>query len=316
MIERQRGQTELLNSLARADKETRDQIIEERGDEIDETFFAMLQSYIDAAAQMQNEAQLTALTNLRAKLMTKTAVGRQIEKQQIALHALNRDVKKQDGLTPDILLKHMLKNLEDENVIDALVNVGQGALTYEFFSQLSDEIEKREKANDASAAQLKALRDKLLQVQESLREASQKVLAQAQELLNKILQSADREAMIKTNMNQIDDAFMYVLSANVAQADQQGDTERVQALSEIQSLIVKTLESQYPPEILFLNQLLETDSPMEQQQLLDENPELVSPQLIQMLEAVEKQLQDAGQANGDTGRIASVKQMIRARLDQ
>jgi ribosome-binding ATPase YchF (GTP1/OBG family) len=225
-------------------------------------------------------------------------------------------VKKQDGLTPDILLKHMLKNLEDENVIDALVNVGQGALTYEFFSQLSDEIEKREKANDASAAQLKALRDKLLQVQESLREASQKVLAQAQELLNKILQSADREAMIKTNMNQIDDAFMYVLSANVAQADQQGDTERVQALSEIQSLIVKTLESQYPPEILFLNQLLETDSPMEQQQLLDENPELVSPQLIQMLEAVEKQLQDAGQANGDTGRIASVKQMIRARLDR
>ena len=78
--------------------------------EIDETSFAMLKSYIDTASEMDDSNLLLPLINLQAKLMTETDIGRELEKQQIALHALNRDAEAADGLTPAILVEHVLKN--------------------------------------------------------------------------------------------------------------------------------------------------------------------------------------------------------------
>ena len=100
MIERQQKQAELLSTLATADADVVDYLIKERADEIDETFFAMLKAYIDTAAQTNNNDQLLPLVNLQAKLMTETTVGREVERRQIALHALNRDAKEAGGLTP------------------------------------------------------------------------------------------------------------------------------------------------------------------------------------------------------------------------
>jgi hypothetical protein len=45
MIERQKKQSQLLQTLIRADKDVQEHLIKERVSEIDETFFAMLQQY-------------------------------------------------------------------------------------------------------------------------------------------------------------------------------------------------------------------------------------------------------------------------------
>ena len=53
--------------------------------------------------------------------MTQTEVGRRLEKQQIALHALNRDVQKAGGLSPDVLYRHIIANEQDETLpVDAV----------------------------------------------------------------------------------------------------------------------------------------------------------------------------------------------------
>ena len=112
--------------------------------------------------------------------MTQTEVGRQLEKQQMALHALNRDAKKANGVSPAILFNHIVANEHDETLINAIAMTGRGAMTYEFFALLTGEVEKREKAKDtAGAKRLGRIRDELLEMQRELQQATQAVLQEA-----------------------------------------------------------------------------------------------------------------------------------------
>ncbi|MCA9922283.1 MAG: hypothetical protein KC421_07920 [Anaerolineales bacterium] len=314
MIERQRKQSELLATLARADSDVADHLIRERMSEIDEAFFAMLQSYLDAASQMQDNKQFVQLTNLRYKLMTQTPTGKRIEQQQMALHALNRDAKKAGGLSPQMLLDHILKNLGEQDIVDAIVETAQQAITYDFFSLLTAEIEKREKSGEKdTAVQLTNLRDDLLELQNTLREQSRQVINAAMQTLQAVLEAPDKEAALAAHADKIDDAFMYVLQAQVASAQEQGDNALVQALVEIQSLIMAQIEQQMPPHIQFLNQLVRAESLEQQQQMLDENEHLLSPDMLTMMDQVIEQAGKSGDA-GLNGRLQDIKKMLQARM--
>lgn len=314
MIARQRGQAELLQTLAMADKDVADHLLQERATEIDGTFFAMLQAHIDAVAQSDNGAQLVALTNLRAKLMVNTPFGRQLEKQQVAVHALGRDAKKKNGLTPEILLKHILSNQEEDGVVDALVAAGRGALTYTFFSRLTAEIDKVEAAGNAKAAgRLTRMRERLLEQYDALQKESQRVLAEADETLNALLAAADRQAAIRKHVAKIDETFMYLLSRRIAEAEASGDHESVRTLGDLHEAILLEAESQFPPELLLLNQLLEAGSSEEQRRILEDNHELITPDLIGVLDAVSKEL-DSSSRGELNGRLKGIRAMIEARL--
>lgn len=314
MIQRQRNQLELLQTLAKADKDVAAHLIQERKSEIDETFFAMLQQYIDTAGQMNDNSQLIALTNLRAQLMTETEIGRQLEKQQIALHGLNREAKAQNGLSPALLLKHLVKYLGDEKIENTLVRVGQPALNYHFFQLLTEEIDKQEKANNQNSARmLTAMRERLLKTFDAMQAESQRILARAEETLETILAADDKKAAVEASLSQIDDGFMYLLSTRIAQADQNEDTAQAQALNEVHELIIQQAERQYPPEILLLNKLLEAQTEGEQQEILENNQALVSPDLVGVIDALVKEFENAGQ-EAVNGRLRQVKDLIEARL--
>lgn len=314
MIARQRKQAELLRTLATADKDVADLLIKERMDEIDETFFAMLQSTIDAASQTNDNKQLLPLVNLRARLMTETPAGRRLEKRQVALHKFNQDARKQGGLTPELLLKHIVANQENEDIVNALVLAGQGALSYQFFQLLTEEIEKQEKSGDqASAQRLSEIRTNLLQLYDAMQQQSQQILKTAENTLESILTAPDKKAAIKENQEQIDDAFMYVLSARIAEAEQEGKKADAQALNELYELILEEAESELPPEIRLLNQLVRVKTKKEQARLIEENQELVSPELLMLVERILEQAQEAGQEELN-GRLQSAKSLIEARL--
>ena len=314
MIARQRAQAELLQTLATADKDVADHLIKEREGEIDDTFFAMLQSYIDAASQMNDNQQLLPLINLRARLMTETLAGRRLEKRQVALHKFNQDAKKQGQVTPELLLKHVLANQEDEDVVNNLVLAGQGALSYQFFQLLTDEIQEQERAgNQAAARRLSEIRTNLLQLHDAMQQQSRQMLETAHSTLQAILSAPDKEAAIQENLDQIDDAFMYVLSARLAEAEEKGKTAEAETLNEVYDLIFKQAEGELPPEIRLLNKLVRVQTEAEQEQFLEENKELVSPELLLLLDRVLEQAQDTGQEELNS-RLQSVKSLIEARL--
>lgn len=315
MIARQQKQGELLQALAQADKETTNRLLEERADEIDETFFAMLHRLIEVAQQQGNEDQVLRLINLQARLYTQTEVGQQLEARQKALRAFQQEVQREEELTPAMLLKHVIENKDDEETVDALISVGQPAFNYEFFSLLTDKIEEKAKAHEKEEAKaLTQLRQRLLELQQSLQEQSQQILQQASDTLQRILEAEDQEAAIQENIARIDDAFMYVLSAMTAEAQQQGELERAQALQHVQDLILEEAEKQVPPQIRFINQLVRAESEAEQRQLLEENPEMVTAELVQILDALSQELTAEQQGSEVADEIQKLKAMVQMKV--
>ena len=314
MIDKQRRQAELLQRMARADKDVQTHLIEENAALLDDDFFAMLQNFIDTAQQVGDDKQVLPFLNLRAKLMRETEAGRQLEKRQMALHAFNREAKAAGGVSPELLLKHILKNQEDEAFISSLAMMAQPAINYEFFNLLTREIGKQNKAGDKEAVKrLTAVRSQLLQMQEELRKQSEKIASRANETLQAILDAPDREAAVRQHLNQIDDAFMSVLSMRIAQADRQGQTQQAQALHEVYNLIMKQVESQSPPEVQLLNRLITAENESERAQVLDENQSLLSQDMIRLIDAVVQQADQSGQAEM-ADRLQKVKRMIEARI--
>ena len=296
MLARQQKQVELLQTLSTASPDVVDYLLKERGGEIDDTFFAILRSQIEAVSQSGNPNQVVPLLNLQAKLMTSTAAGRELEKRQVALHAFSRDVQKNEGLTPEILLKHLIANQDDEGLVNLIAINGQQAMTYDFFTLLTDKIETLEKAKKTDEAKkLTNMRDRLLEIQSEMRAASEEVLKNAQQTLDAILASDDMETALLQNANRIDDAFMHVLSARLAHAEQTGNKDRVAALQRIEAFIVSLAQTDMPPELGLLNDLVSAATADERAAIMDANSDMMSDDLLDLVEALRGQAESANQ---------------------
>ncbi len=316
MIERQQKQAELLNTLITADNDVVDYLLKERAGEIDEVFFAMLRQYIEVASQANDNKQLVPLINLQAKLMTETEVGRQLEKQQVALHALSRDAKASDGLTPAMLLEHILKNQQDPGVVAAMAQAGLQAMNYEFFTGLTNEIERQQLAGNKEAVErLSMLRDDLLKMQEDAQEQTRQVLGAALETLEAILSAEEMQQAVQANINKLDDAFMYVLAGETARAGEAEDAARLEKLNSLRDLLVEEAESQTPPEVRVLNQLVRAETAEEREQIAQDNLGLLTPDLVTVIDALQDQAQSSGQQEL-LERLSKVKRLLLDKLEE
>ena len=317
MMARQRQQGQLLQTMIGGDKSTVDTLIKERADEIDETFFAMLRSTIEAAQQRNDDNRLIKLINLQAKLYTQTEIGRELERRQGALRAFQQEVRQKEGLTPQILLNHVLRHLDDDGMVDALVSMGQAALNYEFFNLLTQEIENQARQkNKEKAKALTGLRQRLLDLQNEMQEQSRQILEGAMSTLQEIVDAENPEAAIQENLARIDDTFMYVLAAMIAQNEEQGREEQAAELKRVQDLILNEAERQVPPQIRVINRLLRAETDEDQRRILEENRTLLTPELVQMLDTLSREVSEEqdGQATEIAGRINKLKAMVEARI--
>ncbi len=317
MMARQRQQGQLLQTMIGGDKSTVDTLIKERADEIDETFFAMLRSTIEAAQQRNDDNRLIKLINLQAKLYTQTEIGRELERRQGALRAFQQEVRQKEGLTPQILLNHVLRHLDDDGMVDALVSMGQAALNYEFFNLLTQEIENQARQkNKEKAKALTGLRQRLLDLQNEMQEQSRQILEGAMSTLQEIVDAENPEAAIQENLARIDDTFMYVLAAMITQNEEQGREEQAAELKRVQDLILNEAERQVPPQIRVINRLLRAETDEDQRRILEENRTLLTPELVQMLDTLSREVSEEqdGQATEIAGRINKLKAMVEARI--
>jgi len=314
MLARQQKQVELLRTLATASPDVQDFLIKDRGREIDETFFGILRAQIEATSQANDSNLVVGLLNLQAKLMTETEVGRRLEKQQIALHALNQDAKREGGLSPKLLARHIIANETDEALVNTIALTGRGALNYDFFAFLTEEVEKREKSgNKAGAKQLSRVRDQLLDMQKEMQEATQQVLKEAQATLDEILNAANTEEAVKDNMGRIDDAFMHVLEARQVHAEQSGRRDESEKLRLIQEIIISQIQGETPPEVQLLTQLVSAPGKADRERLMAAASALVSDQLVEVVDMLRDQAVNAGQSEL-ADRLGEIRSELTAKL--
>ncbi len=314
MLARQQRQVDLMRRMATASPDVQDILIQENTRDIDETFFAILRSQIEAMSQMSDGNQVVGLLNLQAKLMTGTEIGRRLEKQQMTLHALNRDARKAGELGQDLLAKYIIANEEDESLVTALALTGRGALTYEFFAKLTAEAEKREKAGDkAGAERLGQRRDQLLKMQREIQEATQQVLKEAQGVLDNILKAENLEEAVNANLGRIDEAFIHVLEARQLHAQQSGRREEAEKLRRIQEIIIAQAQGDSSPQAEFLAQLVSAANKQEREQLMAAAPDLVSGELVEVVDLLRNQLSNSGQTDLEN-RLDEIRSELKNKL--
>ncbi|MFK7802615.1 MAG: CpXC domain-containing protein [Anaerolineae bacterium] len=286
MINRQKDQGQLLQDLAAADKLAQIAKIQEKADLIDETFFAMLQSNLQMLEQNpapEANKQFIMLTNLQARLLTSTEIGKKIEAEQLAVGKFQQAVQKQGGLTYEIFLEHLTANHNNEPVQNSIMRMGHQAIRYELFTMLTDRIEN---SSGTEAEELTQLRERLLVVYEQMEAQAQEAMAAAGETLQTLLASPDPVQAVQQNLNQIDEPFMQFLAAQLQAAEKEQDTARIEQLQPLYTAIMAEAENQMPPEVRLINALVATDDENQMQQVINQIPAEARPEIKQMIGSV------------------------------
>lgn len=293
MMESQQKRVQLINDLrSRLDDEERfATFVEEHRDEIDYELFLILRAMIDTAHQDGLDEEAQTLDELRRRLLDITGGP--------------AGPAPQEDHFDDLL--EILQETEDEAELQAVVATNRAVFDYTFFQELTNQIEAAQQAGDTEhAGELRQLRDDVLAATEVVDQTTQAALQDAAQRLQNVLSTDDPRAAVQEQLDEIDEAFLVVLSAHIAQAEEQGQDDVAAMLRGLYNFILDRLEEQMPPQVRVINRLLRAETAAERSQVLEDAGGTVDGELIQVLEAIA----DDARAQGQTELVNELDDVI------
>ncbi len=286
-LDRQRKKAKLVEQLQvfADDPKGLQMMVKNTDKEIDGEFFAILASMLEQAAATGDEKTQARLEMLRENLMPITTWGKRAQKQRAAVESL-KDVK-----TPEEFVDRVVAADEDE--ISAIVLAVRPALDYRFFEILTQRVDA---ATGPEKDRLTKLRDRLLELTKQLDDAARESVEASVKLLQEIINSPSPRTAVREHADEIDDMFMSVLTRNMQAAEQKGDQGLLQRLAMVYEEIMTLMQAGAPPEVQFINELVMAPYPDGTRQLLQENRELVTPELVDLIgQMAEQMAEDEGE---------------------
>jgi hypothetical protein len=286
MLERQQAKAHLINEFLQAEDEASlRKLVKEHDAELDYEFFQILTATVQAAQADGQTEMAQALLGLRSMLVDLSSQGRTAVAEVDASLGMGETITREELLT-------RLQVTQNEEEFEALVAVGRPLLDYAFFQNLTALIDSA--PNEETARQLKALRSNILDTTAKQDEEARARMQQANELFKIIVQAEDPQAAAREHLDQIDEAFFAVLSANLQHAETENRDESVQYLQQLANMIVGLLEERLPPDVRLINQLLSAPYPDGTQKLLETQREILTPEFMAALDRLITELEQAG----------------------
>jgi len=281
---------------------------------IDYEFFALLALQLQAAEQRGEEELADKLSGVRGVLLERTETGREVAEQEQALGTALVGLDEEELTREDLLRRILATDPEhEERVLNVLISLARPLIDYQFFQLLTARIDRaEEEAATERAERLKTIRARILEITQEL-DAQVRIETQVRaRLLSEMLQSQEPKNTIRAHIDEIDDVFMSVLAASIAQNEQE-HPEVAERLLGVRNLIVEVLEESAPPELRFISRLLEADYPDETRRMLADNQAMVTPQVLGMMEALVGDLETRGEAEAGeklSGILAQAQLMV------
>lgn len=283
-IEAQAAKVKLLNELIQAatQDDTLTALIEANKDKFDYDFFLIIAGALEEAQEAGDELRARRLAKLRDRLVALVGGPSSLMPEPLPATA-----------TFDELLE-ALKSAKPDEMIQ-VVAVNRPRFDYFFFQALTSQLESAQAAGDlATANQLTQLREQVLTAVDTVDREMQTSLRQGAQLLQTILESEDPQQAVQEHIQEIDDAFLLVLSANIQQANEEGRTDIVQAFEGLYAYILSRLELELPPPLQLINRLLRIEEPTKRAEVLDMEASLVNDELVELIEGVIEDAQAQG----------------------
>jgi hypothetical protein len=292
VLDAQKAKVQLVQQLLAASEAELPALVREHDADIDELFFELLTASISAQS---GQAGAQRLLDLRNRLLDLSSYGSLAKQRQQTFDAVAKELDalaKDQKFTQDKLLELIVK-ADDEDRVAAYVSFARPALDYAFFEALTRRVDK---AQGAEKERLTKLREALLTLTQEIDQATQAHVAEATGLLRTLLEAPNLAEALTANLPHIDDTFMNVLNANIDAAQRAGRTDVLQRLNQISEAIMRMVREAAPPEIRFINELLELETDQAAEAALKQRSAEISQTLIDAMTYIAENLRQNSQA--------------------
>ncbi len=300
MLDEQQKRLNLIQRLLQAaSPDVRALTIKENQAMLDETFFALFNRLLEAAAASNQPQTAQAMAALQEELLEGSEYGRKIKSQYGELEAAVKTLQEAGkGLTREKLLDIFLE-APTEARLQALVSMTRNGLDYSFFQVLTERIEK---SSGEKRAMLESLREKVLDYTNQIDKAMQEQAKQADAFIEQILAAPDIQQATAQNIDQFNnETIAQVLEAKLREANQKQDKAR---LEKLQQMVMVLQQASTPPELELVNELLEsagTDASLEQ--ALKAHESELTEELTGVLASLMQQIESQGENNAQKDQI-------------
>ncbi|MBK8823596.1 MAG: hypothetical protein IPN58_13570 [Anaerolineales bacterium] len=314
MIKSQQERVLLIEKLIQmTSADARLELIKQNEKNIDEQFFGLFSRIAQNAMQSGQEPIARALIELQKQLLEETAFGRQLKESVAEMEAATKVLQDAGkSLTRELLLDFVIA-APSEARIRAYVSLARGGMDYVFFQNLSEKIEQ---AAAEEKTRLESIREKLLGFVADVDKQLEARFKQAQEFVENILKQEDVEKATQENIEAFTQDAAEVVNQLLRQASESNDYTRMGKLQKMVQVLQSA--SAPPPEIAFIEQLLQTPDEAAVEQMLSENEEIVNQQFVDALSGLIAQIESQGDANPEaqamTGKLTEIYKVALKRM--
>lgn len=300
MIKAQQDRLMLVERLLQASSpEVRSEIIKQNTALIDEQFFALFSRLLGGGG---GEPVADQLVEVQKQLLQETEYGRKLQETVGELETASKALQEAGkGLTREKLLDLVLQAPNDARV-RAYVSLARGGMDYTFFQTLTEKIEG---TKGKEKEKLEALREKLLDYVNEIDRQLESRYKQAQELVERILAAEDVAGAVRENLEAFTQEAVDIVNQQLRKASESNDYTRMGKLQKVMEVLREA--SAPPPEVAFLEQLLDAPDSKAIEALLDENQALLNETLLSTLGNLMAQLEAQGDQQNEEARSLSEK---------
>ena len=302
MLKEQQDRVQVIERLLQASsKDVRSELIKQNINLFDEQFFALFSRLAQSAAGSGQEPVARAMVDLQNQLLEETEFGRNLKESVGELEAATKSLQEAgQALTREKLLDIVLQAPNDAR-IRAYATIARGGMDYQFFQLLSERIDK---ASGDEKARLESIREKLLDYTNEIDKQMEARYKQSQEFVESLLAQEDIEKAVRDNLNNFTQDAVDIVNQMLRQASEKNDYTR---MGKLQKVVEILREVSTPPEIAFIEQLLDTPDDTTLNQMLDANKDLLNDQFMEALIGLVAQVDQASEQGNPEAKALSEK---------
>jgi CpXC motif protein len=302
MLKEQQDRVQVIERLLQATSpDVRAEIIKQNLHLFDEQFFALFSRLAQSAAASGQEPVARAMVELQKQLLEETDFGRQLKETVGEMEAAQKALQEAgQGLTREKLLELVLASPSDARA-RAYVSLARAGMDYQFFQLLS---EKLAAASGEEKTKLEAIREKLLDFTNELDKQIEARYKQAQEFVESLLSQDDIVKAVRDNLDAFTQDAVDIINQMLRQASEKSDYAR---MGKLQKMVEVLREVSTPPEVAFVEQLLDAPDDAAVEQMLETNSALINDQFMQALIGLVGQVDQAAEQGNPEARALSDK---------
>ena len=302
MLKEQQYRVHVIERLLQASTpDVRSELIKQNLQLFDEQFFALFSRLAQSAAQGGQEPMARAMVELQKQLLEETEFGRQLKESVGELETAQKSLQEAgQSLTREKLLELVTGSPNDAR-LRGYVSLARQGMDYQFFQLFTEKIDK---TSGEEKTRLEALREKLLDFTNEMDKQIEARYKQAQEFVESLLAQEDIVKAVRDNLDGFTQDSVDLVNQMLRQASEKNNYAR---MGKLQKMMEVLREVSTPPEVAFVEQLLDAPDQAAVEKMLEANKAMINDQFMQALIGLVAQVDQAAEQGNPEAKALSEK---------